>query len=406
MTNKRKIYWLIQTFISIAFILLLFSCYFFKNLKNKNETFYKENNEIQQESNFSDEMRAIWVSFMDLDMKDTDYSENAFKNKFDKIIEDSKKLNINTLIVQVRPFSDALYPSSIFPWSHIVAKTQGQNPNYDPLKYMVESAHKNNLKIHAWVNPLRIQKKNYPDTLSKKNPFFYYQEDKVVSIKNSKYYNPGYSDIRKMIVDGIKEIVTNYEVDGIQLDDYFYPKKSENFDTLCFNNYLSKVDKEQALTHDEWQSSNINILVASIFNTIKSINPNIVFGISPEGNINNDIKVGADVYTWCKFQGYIDYICPQLYFNFENPVLPFKKAINTWKNIIKNENLKLYYGLGLYKAGSDVDNGTWKKSDDILSNQIKYAREKGCNGFMIFSYGYLNKPQTEKEVENVMKVFN
>ena len=96
MINKRKIYWLIQISIIIIFILLLFSCYFLKNFKNKSETYFKENTEMLQKSNISNEMRAIWVSFMDLDMKDTDYSENAFKNKFDKVIKDSKNLNINT----------------------------------------------------------------------------------------------------------------------------------------------------------------------------------------------------------------------------------------------------------------------------------------------------------------------
>lgn len=401
MKNKCKIYWLLKIITNLIFIFSLAIPFLFIEKSNNNIDVDKSLSKEKQE-----EMRAIWVSYMDLNMNGTDYSENAFKEKFDKVVEDSKNLKINTLIVQVRPFSDSLYKSKIFPWSHIVSLNQGKDPGYDPLKYMIDCAHKNNLKIHAWVNPLRIQKNNQPKNFSENNPFLKFHNNMVVDYTSEKYYNPGYKEIRELIINGIKEIILNYDVDGIQLDDYFYPKEKNDFDTICYNEYSKTVNITSTLPINEWRISNINSLIAGIYSAIKSNKPEVLFGISPEGNIQNDISIGANVYDWCKFSGYIDYICPQLYFNFENPVLPFKSAVAEWKKVVQNKNIKLYYGLGVYKAGSEVDKGTWKKSNKILMEQINYARETGCDGFMLFSYEYINKPQTENEIKNVMKVFN
>lgn len=133
---------------------------------------------------------------------------------------------MNTLVVHVRPFGDALYKSAYFPWSHIVGGTQGVNPGYDPLKDMVAAAHKAGMKIHAWVNPMRIQISGTPSILAQTNLYNTWKSDPakagwVVDSGNGKYYNPAYQEVRKLIADGVKEIAQNYDVDGIQFDDYF-----------------------------------------------------------------------------------------------------------------------------------------------------------------------------------------
>ena len=117
-------------------------------------------------------------------------------------------------------------------------------------------------------------------------------------------------------------------------------------------------------------------------------------------------RISADVRTWCQNPGYVDYICPEIYWNFEHPILPFDKGVNDWKNAVDRNVVKLYHGLGVYKAGSDMDNGTWKKTDNILQNEVNFARKSGTDGLILFSYDDLFNPQAQNEVSNLMKVLN
>lgn len=361
----------------------------------------------------ADEMKAVWVPYMSLDMsRASDQSETAFQQKFDAIVTGAKNKGMNALIVQVRPFGDALYPSERFPWSGILTGTQGVNPGYDPLAYMVTATHQQGLQFHAWVNPLRIQVKNSPSILATDNPYNLWKADPEKSDwtldwaeTSGKYYNPAKEAVRQYIADGISEIVQKYPVDGIQFDDYFYPTTSSEFDKSSYEEYCKSVETGTTpLALLEWRTSNINALVSLVYQEIKAVNPEVVFGISPQGNIQNDENMGADVRTWCSTSGYLDYICPQLYVNFENAYLPFDQAAKTWRDLVTNDEVKLYYGIGVYKAGSDVDQGTWKNADDILARQVTLGRELNGDGFMFYSYDYLENPYTKTEVENVMKI--
>lgn len=359
------------------------------------------------------EMKAVWVPYMSLDMsRETDQSEAAFQKKFDAIVIGAKSKGMNALIVQVRPFGDALYPSERFPWSGILTGTQGVNPGYDPLAYMVTASHQAGLEFHAWVNPLRIQVKNSPSILSLDNPYNLWKKDPQKADytldwaeTSGKYYNPAIEEVRQYIADGVSEIVKKYAVDGVQFDDYFYPTASSEFDKASYEEYVKSVGSDTTpLPLMEWRTSNINALVSLVYQSVKEENPDVVFGISPQGNIQNDENMGADVRTWCSTSGYVDYICPQLYVNFENAYLPFDQAAQTWRKLVTNREVKLYYGIGVYKAGSDVDQGTWKNASDILARQVTLGRELGGNGFMFYSYDYLEHPHTKTEVENVMKI--
>lgn len=357
------------------------------------------------------EMRAVWVPFMSLDMsRESDKSEAAFRKKFSAIVAGSKNYGMNALIVQVRPFGDALYKSAYFPWSHLVGGTQGVDPGYDPLKIMVETAHQSGLKLHAWVNPLRIQISGTPSILAQGNLYNTWKSDTskagwVVESGNGKYFNPAYPQVRKLVADGAAEIAKNYDVDGIQFDDYFYPTQDGVFDKAAYDSYSVQAAKTGTpLNLLDWRRANINAMVSQVYSAIKAVKPDLPFGIAPQGNVQNDWNMGADVAAWCSARGYIDYICPQLYVNFENPVLPFNTAVKTWKGMVKNPDLKLYLGLAVYKAGSDADSGTWKKSTNILAQQVELGRKTSCDGFMFYSWDYLNSAQTKEEVQNVMKV--
>lgn len=359
----------------------------------------------------SAEMRAVWVPYMSLDMsRENDKSEKAFLKKFGNIVTVAKNCGMNTLVVQVRPFGDALYPSEYFPWSHTVGGTQGVNPGYDPLKSMVAAAHQAGLKIQAWVNPLRIQVNGVPSILAQGNLYNKWKSDTakagyVADAGSGKYYNPAYPEVRKLVADGVKEIAKNYDVDGVQFDDYFYPTQDASFDKAAYDSYSAQAAKSGVpLSLEEWRQANINAMVALVYSELKSVKPNMPFGISPQGNVENDKKMGADVSAWCSTRGYVDFICPQLYYNFENPVLPFNTAAGIWRKMVTNADVKLYFGLAVYKAGSDVDSGTWKKSSNILAQQVEAGRKISCDGFMFYSWEYLDNSQTKEEIQNVMKV--
>mgnify|MGYP000869313032 FL=1 len=359
------------------------------------------------------EMRAVWVPYMSLNMSgEKDKSEKAFQEKFDAIVKTAKDCGMNTLVVQVRPFGDALYQSSYFPWSHIVGGVQGNNPGYDPLRDMVAACHKAGLKIHAWVNPFRIQASGTPSVLAAENAYYRFRNDPakadyVSDINNGIFYNPAYPEVRKLIADGVAEIAKNYDVDGVQFDDYFYPTQDASFDQKAYAAYCAEAKKTGTpLSLLDWRRANVNAMVSLVYREIKAVKKDLPFGIAPQGNVQNDENMGADISAWCSAQGYLDYICPQLYYNFQNPTLPFDQAADEWAGIVKNKQVKLYYGLAAYKAGSDADSGTWKSSSEILASQVKYGRVRKCDGFMFYSCEYLTGDQTKQEIQNVIKLLN
>lgn len=352
----------------------------------------------------SEETRGLWVSYMELDMAGTDRSFSSFKKKFNKIADTSKDKKFNTLIVQVRPYSDALYKSKYFPFSHIISGVQGKDPGYDPLKYMCTYAHKKGLKIHAWINPYRIRSSTELK-LSDNNP---YKKDRDLGVEvgDGIYYNPALTKVRKLIENGIKEIVTNYDVDGVQFDDYFYPTTDESFDKAQYENYRNNVGENSAITLKDWRINNVNMLVAECHTIIKKENKKVVFGISPQGNIENDYGMCADIYSWCEKSGYIDYICPQLYYSLKNPALSFKKALKKWTDINYSDDVDLYIGIAGYKTGTDADEGTWNYSDKILQDEVKLIRKNNINGFMFYSFNNLISEKASKEVSNLINILD
>lgn len=350
------------------------------------------------------ETRGIWVSYIELYMNNTDRSYTSFKTRFKNIADSSKKKKFNTLIVQVRPYSDALYNSKVYPFSHIISGTQGKKTSYDPLKYMCAYAHKIGMKIHAWINPYRVRSSKELK-LSSDNPYI---KDKSLGVEvgDGIYFNPALQKVRKLIESGIKEIINNYDVDGIQFDDYFYPTTDENFDKAQYEEYKNNVGENNAISLKDWRIANVNMLIAECHTLIHKNNKNIQFGISPQGNIQNDYEMCADIYSWCTKSGYIDYICPQLYYSLKNPALTFKDALKKWTEIEYHDNVELYIGIAGYKTGTDADEGTWNNSETILKEEVELIRKKNINGFMFYSYSNLENNKSYKEVSNLVKILD
>ncbi len=366
------------------------------------DTATNDNAKVEQNKRSAKEMRGVWVSYIELDMQnESDKSESAFREKFKDIAITSKNAGFNTLIVQVRPFCDALYKSAYFPYSHILSGEQGVSPDYDALKVMCEICSELDLDIHAWVNPYRISTDSTPQVLSENNPYVI-DNELGEETENGIFLNPANKMARKLIIDGVTEIVKNYDVDGIQFDDYFYPTQDSDFDDEEYAEYVDTVGAMNCMSVDNWRLANVNTLICDTYRAIHKISNDVDFGISPQGNIDNNAKIYADVKSWCICKGFVDYICPQLYYSLENPALTFENSLNSWASLDINKNVKLYVGLAGYKANTDSDEGTWLYSDNVLSKEYKIAMQnEKVSGIMLYSYSALEDENASAEISNL-----
>ena len=350
-----------------------------------------------------DTLVGVWVPYFSLSTGEG--TQEAFEENYRKIADTALEKGVNAMFVHVRPFSDSLYPSQYYLWSHILTGTQGQDPGFDPLQFMIDYTHSLGMEFHAWINPLRIKTSETPATLAENNPYYTLSAqspDYLMEWEGGVYLNPAYPAVRSLIANGAAEIAANYDVDGIHFDDYFYPAEDPSLDSSAYDVYVQSVEEPLPLL--EWRMANINAMVAQVYSAIKSEKPEVVFGISPQGNIQNDEAMGADVETWAAVPGYVDYLAPQLYFSFENEALGYQEALEEWAALPRHEGLRLYAGLALYKAGTDADNGTWLGRDNIIALQVEAALNSGYQGVILYSSDYLDAQQTAKEMQNAMAV--
>lgn len=355
-----------------------------------------------------DEVRAVWISYLEYQSILTGKSEKSFTSSIKTMFANLTSDGFNTVYVHTRSHSDAYYSSDIFPWSVYCTGTEGKNPGYDPLEIMVKEAHSAGLKIEAWINPYRISGKTDISKISKSNPAYgWLDTDKVVVVdKTGIFYNPADEDVISLVVGGVEEIVRNYDVDGIHFDDYFYPTTDEDFDSSYYRSYKNSGGK---LSLGAWRRQNVNELISGVYSAIKSINPDCIFGISPTGNTNSNYStLYCDVYTWVTSEGYIDYICPQLYYGFNHKSLPYLTVLDEFDGMITKNGVKLIVGLAAYKSGAeDIYAGTngkleWTQNSDILSREVTAARNaKNYGGFAMYRYDSLYSPA--KTVAEIVK---
>jgi len=374
-----------------------------------------------ENSEASDEFRAVWISY--LEFKSTGYTEDEFKTHIETMFNEVCSMNMNAVVVHIRPFGDAMYNSNYFPWSRYISGSQGKNPGFDPLEIMVEEAHKRGLEFHAWLNPYRVTSGSTDvKSLSKDNPARIYRTDSkksndrnVLTYSGNLYYNPSVREVQTLIVNGIKEIVKNYDVDGIHFDDYFYPSLGKNF-TSNFDAPEYETYKETQIAKNkdylsiaDWRRENVNTLVRNIYSAVKKINPDVVFGISPGGfmdALKADDKYYVDFETWLGYDGYIDYFCPQLYWSNDHSIYPFNDILNRFINSKKNPDVKMYIGIAAYKAGLKTEGTEWYKNSNVLRNMIRYARNTNeVDGFVLFRYDFLISKRNHNAMKNMMKEF-
>lgn len=353
-----------------------------------------------------DGMRGVWVS----SVANIDYpsqqglSADQLKSEADTILNNIAAMGLNTVFLQVRPSADALYQSALFPWSRYVSGTTGQAPDgdFDVLAYWVEGAHSRGLQLHAWLNPYRITRdgKEELDALPETSPAKQHPEW-VVEYEGNYYFNPGLPAVQQLVVDGAAEIVRNYDVDGIHLDDYFYPGTDFN-DAAAYARYGEDFDDI-----GDWRRDNVNTLIASLDETVHAINPELSFGVSPAGIWDNKAdnpkgsdtngrssyrEIYCDSVEWVK-RGTVDYICPQLYWSIGYEIADFEVLVDWWQDIVSTSDVALYIGIGAYRAAEAEPGDVWygtaelERQLDTLDNSID------IQGEVFFSYASLMEAQ-------------
>lgn len=354
----------------------------------------------------SDDLKGLWVATVsNIDFpSEPGLSADQLRAEIDEIVNNASEWGFNAIFLQVRPKSDAIYNSAIFPSSDCIVTNQGDPLPLDCLEYFITAAHAKGIELHAWINPYRVLQSGTGghnlDLLADTNPAKLHPEWVVKHSDDATYYNPGIPEVRELIIDGILEIVNNYNIDGIHFDDYFYPyNNSSSFDDA--DEYEKYKSEGQSLA--DWRRENNDLLVKQTAEAIKSVNPNVAFGISPSGvwalksnnSLGTDIKsssesyyqVYADTRKWV-LNEWIDYICPQVYWEIDHSTAPFKPIVDWWNDIVSGTDVKLYIGIAAYK-GSSV---TAYKSPAEIQNQLTYLKTKEyVAGAVFFSYRDVKK---------------
>lgn len=371
------------------------------------------------------ELKGVWVaSVYNLDYPaSATKDENTLKNEAVSILNNIEKMGLNAVFLQVRPSADALYNSDIFPWSKYLTGQSGVAPDngFDPLEFWVEEAHKRNIELHAWINPYRITKSGDEEynLISDKSPAKVHKEYVVKYSDGNYYFNPGIPEVRKLVIDGALEIIKRYDVDGIHMDDYFYPGSSfDDLDTYKkYGNGFSNID--------DWRRENVNLLVKELDEELHKVNKDISFGISPFGiwanSSNNSLGSNtngtesyyshyADTRKWA-LNGWVDYIAPQIYWERGHKSADYITLVNWWADTLNGSDTKLYIGLADYRTVDAKKSSVWyngkeideqmkiNESSKIISGEIHYRYSS------LISSNSLYKLLSDKYENNEIKVY-
>ena len=304
---------------------------------------------------------------------------------------------LNTVMFQVRPTADALWPSPYEPWSQYLTGTQGVAPGWDPLKTAVEEAHVRGLQLHAWFNPYRIANNTDLTKLVASHPARKHP-DWVVAYGGKLYYNPGLPQVRAFVEDAILDAVKKYPVDGVHFDDYFYPYPvaGQTFDDdAAYDKYGGGFADRAA-----WRRDNIDRLIRETAARIQQIRPGTRFGISPFGVWRNiatdprgsDTRAGvqtyddlcADTRKWVR-ENWIDYLVPQLYWNIGFAAADYAKLLPWWAEVARGTKTRLYAGEALYKAGDPAQPAAWQDPAELSRHLTLAAKYPQFGGHVFFA---------------------
>ena len=369
----------------VAFILFLIVILFFisEDLSNKKEI----------------EERSIFISYIELSKYISD-DVSLSKNNINMMINNIEELGFNSIILQVRSFGDAIYPSKIYSNSLYVSNS------FDVLDYFLDICNSKGFKLYAWINPYRIRNDLNRDNISSDNIIYNLLDTRHIVYTSGIYFNPSSELVVNLIVEGINEIINNYDVTGILFDDYFYPS------TDCDLEEYNSLDLD--ISYDEYKLGRVNELIKRVYDVCHK--KKVLFGVSPDGNIeNNYSKHSADVKTWLSNSGYVDFIMPQIYYGFFNGSRPFYNTLKEWSSLITNDSISMSVALAFYKNGvidewASSGKTEWIENNNIIMKEIIVSRNiNNYMGFGLFRYDYLFSEDkindnTLLEIENIKKV--
>lgn len=304
------------------------------------------------------DFRAAWVHTVG-QSKYATMTPSAMKTYFVGLLDSLQHTGINVILFQVRPEGDAWYKSSLEPWSRYITGTQGKDPGWDPLAFLIDECHKRNMELHAWLNPFRAKATNSKPYAP--GHIFYKHPDWFIPYGDLTWFDPGNPDCRSFIKDVVRDLVRHYDIDAIHMDDYFYPYPvaGKPFgDDKSFRIYGFAM----GFTPDrkaDWRRENVNILIRDLHAVVHEVKPWVRFGVSPFGiwqNVKNNPEgsntngltnydgLYADVLTWLK-KGWVDYNIPQLYWEIGHKTADYTTLLHWWAEHT--------YGVPLY-IGQDV----------------------------------------------------
>jgi uncharacterized lipoprotein YddW (UPF0748 family) len=341
------------------------------------------------------EFRGVWIASVDnIDWPSRKgLPPDSQRAEFIRMLEVHKSAGMNAVVVQLRPATDAFYPSPLEPWSEWLTGRQGLPPSpfYDPLVFMIAETHKRGMEFHAWCNPYRavfsIGKSSIASNhITRTHPEWF------INYGGTRYVDPGNKQAQAYVNEVVRDIVTRYDIDALHFDDYFYPYTRP---VKEFPDAESYRKSGTTLSLEDWRRSNVDSIILSLGKTIKSVKHHVRFGISPFGvwrNIDKDpegsnTKAGqtnydnlyANIVLWMK-NGWIDYVVPQLYWEFGHRAAPYEVLLDWWDK--HSYGVPCYVGLGYFKGGTSA---IWKDPTLMPRQVVAQRREANVQGAVYFS---------------------
>ena len=358
-------------------------------------------------SNTENELHGVWIATV----KHIDYptipttNAKTLRNEIDRQVSDCKEMGFNTIFLQVRPNCDAIYPSALFPWSAYLTGNQGVAPDggFDPLAHWIKTAHAKGMELHAWINPYRITSDGEKEwnAVSAKSPAKLHPEWVIQYTDGNYYFNPAIPEVRQLIEAGIMEIVNQYEVDGIHMDDYFYPGKDFPDEA-----YYAANNQQNFTSIADWRRNNVTTLVKEINQQVHAAKSDIQWGISPSGVWENKSanalgsntqggnpsysKMYADTRLWAT-EGWIDYIAPQIYWNIGHEKADYAILLDWWTTTLAGSQTKLYIGLADYKAYQATETSVWYGGTELKKQMQMNADNGVVDGEIHFRYKLISE---------------
>lgn len=399
--------------------------FYYKDNK-KPINYFETNEQVVIPSEYKEKsVRAFWVSTVaNIDLPVLK-EELEYKKLLDEIVANAVKFNINTIYFQVRPLNDAFYMSKLNPISRYLMGEEGLNPPFDVLKYLIDAAKKENIEIHAWANPYRVSrpigdltKDEYLATLDDKN-FAKRNPNLIIKDETGQLIlNPTREEVKQFIVDSMVEILENYDVKGVHWDDYFYPYAKLSEEDNDLKEFENRKDKSQAL--DDFRRMHVTDVIKMTYEAVKAVNKDLQFGVSPFGiwqskhtdprgaNVAENVSASyirqyADTLDWIEKE-IIDYIVPQLYWEFGHNLAPFADLAKWWANAVKGTNVKLYIGHAAYRLGNE---GEFENINEV-ANQLRFANSfDEVSGNVFFTYKNFKGIEVSKDgMEQIRKTLN